>query len=97
MDAFLIDGRLESTAKRWLSVDSGSTTLRNTIQLAIRTGWKSTPFTQIGISRLFAAPQEGRMKPYVNWNEVEERKAWETGHGEPDREAIKSRLTCLRI
>ncbi len=71
-------------------------TLRNTIQLAIR-HWLEVDSVHPNWDQSdYSLLRKKAAEPYVNWNEVEERKAWETGHGEPDREAIKSRRTCLR-
>ncbi|MDB5347299.1 MAG: hypothetical protein JWP89_5676 [Schlesneria sp.] len=71
-------------------------TLRNTIQLAIR-HWLEVDSVHPNWDQSdYSLLRKKAAEPYVNWNEVEERKAWETGHGEPDGDAIKSRLTGLR-
>jgi len=57
-------------------------TLRNTIQLAIR-HWLEVDSVHPNWDQSdYSLLRKKAAEPYVNWNEVEERKAWETGHGE---------------
>lgn len=68
--------------------------LWNTMQVAVRywlevdsvhPNWDQSEYSLI---------RKKAAEPYVNWNDVERRTAWEIGHCEPDNEAIKSRLKC---